>query len=209
MNIEFQSEHFRLHVLYSIVSSEYQNLLSFFIKDKVIQNLKLSEIDPNNQNHYESGNDVYLGCKTTAHLLSDSLINSDVTKRFKSDCLKFLAESCTQIKKRFDFNEDGVIAKLSVLNPKLALTKNTLPTSIILLAVHFSSAVPEGKLNYLDDQWRSYCTVNVELLPSTDKIPGYWFKLRDINDALNNPKLYVFSNFMTTLSVLPHSSACV
>ena len=42
-----------------------------------------------------------------------------------------------------------------------------------------------------------------------DNIPEYWYQLRNIRDGLDNPKFDLLSNFMTTLTVLPHSSACV
>jgi len=36
MNIEFQAENFRLHKVYSTLTSEYRHLLSLFIKDEVL-----------------------------------------------------------------------------------------------------------------------------------------------------------------------------
>ena len=44
--LEFQSEHFRLHKLHSMVSTEYKIILSFFIKEEVFTQMDLSNIDP-------------------------------------------------------------------------------------------------------------------------------------------------------------------
>ena len=49
LNIEFQSEHFRLHVLHSMVYSEYKNILGCFIKEEAINTSKICNIDPTNK----------------------------------------------------------------------------------------------------------------------------------------------------------------
>ena len=46
LNLEFQSEQFRLHKLHSMVSTEYKIILSFFIKEEVFMQMDLSNIDP-------------------------------------------------------------------------------------------------------------------------------------------------------------------
>ncbi|XP_029651387.1 uncharacterized protein LOC115224669 [Octopus sinensis] len=48
LNVEFQSEHFRLHLLHTLVSSEYKSILNCFIKEGVLAVSKLSDIDLNN-----------------------------------------------------------------------------------------------------------------------------------------------------------------
>lgn len=55
--------------------------------------------------------------------------------------MNFFVELSFQIKKLFPFKEDGIFAKLMVLDPKIAsnIDKSKSPTSIIIvpLAVHF------------------------------------------------------------------------
>ena len=46
INTEFQSEHFRLHQLYTMITSEYKSFLNCFIKEEILLAKKLSEIDP-------------------------------------------------------------------------------------------------------------------------------------------------------------------
>lgn len=125
-----------------MASSEYKNILSFFIKNEVLNNTTLSEIDPNKESNFKSVNDVYLGGKAMVQLINDPLGNESSVKRFKTYCLKFLVELSNQIRKRFNFSEDGVIAKLNVSDPKVAHAHNTSPTSSIPLAIHFPSVVP-------------------------------------------------------------------
>ena len=61
LNIKFQSEHFRVHVLHAMVSKEYKSILSCFIKDEVLQSRKLSKIDPQDVRNQKNTDDVYLG----------------------------------------------------------------------------------------------------------------------------------------------------
>ena len=63
LNTEFQSEHFRLHVLFSMVLSEYKDILSYFIKDDVLNSHKLSEIDLSMKDNHKNVSDLYLGGK--------------------------------------------------------------------------------------------------------------------------------------------------
>ena len=80
----------------------------------------------------------------------------------------------------------------------------------LFLAVHFPSVVlHENKQNEVEDQWMSYSNATDELLPRTDKITEYWCQLKNVKDGLDNPKFDVLLNFMTTLTILPHSPACV
>ena len=206
LNIEFQSEHFRLHVLHSMVANEYRNILGFFIRDEVLQVAKLSEIDPNVQSNHKRINEIYLGGKASAHLIAEPF-KEEVDKRFKSDCLKFLIELSNQFRNRFCFDEDSVTAKLAVLDPKK--NQQFLPQSLIPLAVRFPSIVSENNLNDLDDQWRNYRSNVKEFQIQAHSIPNYWYQLRDLKDGLGNAKFKVLSDFMTTLTVLPHSSAAV
>jgi Domain of unknown function (DUF4371) len=50
MNVEFQSEHFRIHKVFASITDEYRNILAMFIKNEVMQSYELSEIDPFNMN---------------------------------------------------------------------------------------------------------------------------------------------------------------
>ena len=208
LNCEFQSEHFRLHLLYTTISSEYKNILSFYIKDAVLHSEKLSEINPNDERTYKPIKDIYLGGNALAHLIREPF-DKVTEERFKTDCLKFLVELCNQIRKRFPLNEDSLIAKFNVLDPKIAENPNISPPSIIPLATHFPALVPEEQLNDLDDQWRNYRLLADKLAVPQEIIPKYWFKLRDLKDGLQNSKYDLLSDFMTNLVIMPHSSACV
>ena len=90
LNLEFQSEHFRLHQLYITASSEYKNILSFFTKEEILQGKNLSTIDPCSKSNHKNVDDVYLGGGAMPHLIKEQFKDDALTLRFRNDCLKVL-----------------------------------------------------------------------------------------------------------------------
>jgi hypothetical protein len=178
------------------------------VDETVIQRVKLSDIDPSDVRNHKNHDNIYLGGLTMTQLINEPL-PSDILKRFKNDCLKFLVELCVQIRKRFPLNEDSVIAKLNVLDPTIASNVSLSPSSLTGISSYFPNLVPPAEVNELDDQWRSYRLTAKELPISSGNIPQYWYDLRSIKDGIGNSKFGLLSDFMTNLSCLPHSSACV
>ncbi|KAK0066447.1 hypothetical protein Bpfe_003879 [Biomphalaria pfeifferi] len=205
-NAEFQSEEFRIHLLHSLISQSYSDILSCFIDDEIIVMHKLSEVDPTDCNLHKNYDDIFLGGKAMALLYQEPL-NED-TEQFQNNCLEFLIEFSNQIKQNFPIAEDSIIAELSILDPTVAQDRNRSPESISKLAFHFSTLFPSQKLNALDDQWKMY-RLSKEITLSTTPIPRYWYMLRNIIDNNGKPKFSLLSDFMTNLSVLPHSSSAV
>ena len=87
----------------------------------------------------------------------------------------------------------------SVLDPKVASDTHQLPLTIIPLAVHFPSLVPEASLNDLDDQWRCFRLSADKLTIPTEIIPKYRQSLGNVKDALNDGKFSLLSYFMKKL----------
>lgn len=208
INREFQSEEFRLHILFMMVTSEYKDLLSLFIKESLIISMKLSEIDPRNTNNHKPIGEIYLGGKTMAHIIKNPL-HVDIDTRFRILCLRFLVELCDQIRKRLVMDENSQLAKFNVLDPRISSNIKMSPLSIIPLAAQFPQLIPEEELNELDDQWRSYRLIAEQIPIPHKNIPQYWFKLRKIKDGFQHPKFATLSEFMTNLTIMPHSSANV
>ena len=112
LNLEFQFEHFRLHQLFSSVSTEYKNILSFYIRDEILSSLKLLEIDPCCKTDYKNREGIYFGARTIAYLHTNPFKDAAIEKVFSNNCLKFLIELSCQIKKRFQLDESSITAKL-------------------------------------------------------------------------------------------------
>ena len=128
--------------------------------------------------------------------------------RFKSDCFKFLLELFLQMKKRLPFDENGIIAKLNVLGIETALDLKQSATSIVPFAVRFPHIILQNKLNELDDQWRAFHISAKEFAVSAKCVLEYWHNLGLVKDGLDNLKFSLLY-FMTTMTVLSHSSAAV
>ena len=120
LNLEFQSEQLKLHKLHSMVSTEYKIILSFFIKEEVFTQMDLSNIDPKDKNIYKPIENIYLGGRTMSLLEEEPIVDQENNIAFRNGCLKFLMELCVQIKQRFLFSDDKIIAKLNVLDPNIA-----------------------------------------------------------------------------------------
>ena len=132
LNVEFQAEDFRLHTLLSSISDEYRSILAMFIKDEVVRETPLDDIDPSNVELYKPLKDVHLGGRCIAMCTQQPLGSQE--ECFRGDCRSFLVELCNQIKKRFPFKRDGVLALLPDLNPSGALSSKCSLTSIAVLA---------------------------------------------------------------------------
>ena len=129
LNVDFQSEHFRLHQLFLSVSTEYKNILSCFIIDEMLMTSKLSEVDPNDVSKYKEMKEISLGGKAMVHLMKNPFKDNAILLRFKSDCLNVLVRLASEIKKRFNFEDESIVAQLRILDPKVASDPSQSPSS--------------------------------------------------------------------------------
>ena len=122
-----------------------------FIKDDIIQSQAVTDIDPSNASLYKDIVEINVGGRSENLIVKQSL--RDKEAGFRQDTLAFLKELCVQIKKHFPFEQNSVLAQLSLLFVEDALyTLNT--KSIITLASHFPIIVSKRKLDHLKDQWK-------------------------------------------------------
>ena len=113
-NLKFQSKQFRLHKLHSVVLTEYKIILSLFIKEEGFTLMDLSNIDPKDKKIHKPIENIYLGGRTMSLLEEEPIVDQENNIAFRNNCLKFLIELCVQIKQRFPFSDDNIIAKLKV-----------------------------------------------------------------------------------------------
>lgn len=208
LNLEFQSQNFRLHKLHKSIISEYRFLLSLFIREEVLlhQQHILAGIDPSDEKIHKKLANIELGGRCEAQLIRQPLGDKEV--KFRKDALTFLVELCIQIRRRFPLEQTSVLAQMQLLDPKQALELNK--PSIINLAIKFPTIVSEDNLDRLSDQWRELASYKTELRHlKEDDPPAFWLGLQEITDANDQKKFDVLANLMCTLMALPHSSACV
>ena len=154
LNLEYQSASVRIRKVHSIVSDGYRYLLSLFVKSTFIESMPLWKIEPSVPYFYKDIHDIDLGRKCDALLAQQPLLDQE--NRFRLDCLRFLVELCSQIKRRFDFSETSILSQMCVLDPKVAMSASnqTRPKSLAYLASKFSMLVEESQLDQLHDQWK-------------------------------------------------------
>ena len=100
--------------------------------------MDIDKIAPTNRAIYKPLKDLNLGGRTSALLEEESL--GDKEKLLLSDCLAFLVELCSQIRKRFDMSPRSVLARMNCLDAVVALSSNR-PKSIAALAAQFPNLV--------------------------------------------------------------------
>ena len=206
MNCEFQSEYFRLSVVYTTITDEYRSILGMSVKPEVLESKKLSQINPEDKSLHLNLEHICLGGKCDT-LLKEPPGESE--KRCRHDCKRYLVELCVQMRKRFPFDEENVLALLNILDPKVALSSQRRIRAIPKLAVHFPNLVKEEELDSLQEQWEDLFHARSTLQHLNQSATCFWHELFGITDGNNQPKFDLLSKFMCALLVLPHSSASV
>ena len=90
------------------------------------------------------------------------------------------------MRKKLPLDENGLIANLNVLNPKVAQDLSQSPESIVPSAAHFPHVVPQNMLNELDDQWRAFRVSAKDLGIPADCVPEYRHHLGSIKQRSAN-----------------------
>ena len=172
--------------------------------------MPLWKIKPSVPYFYKDTRDIDFGGRCDALLAQQPLLDHE--NRFCLDCLRFLIELCSQIKRRFDFSETSILSQMCVLDPKVAMSVSNQrqPKSLAYLASKFPMLVEESQLDQLHDQWKMLPTAVSTLQHMTDLFPDqFWPQIKSVTDGNDTPKFGLLSDFMCTMLTLPHSSACV
>ena len=209
LNLEYQSASVRIHKVHSIVSDGYRYLLSLLVKSSFIESMPLWKIEPSIPYFYKDTHDINLGGRCDVLLAQQPLLDQE--NRFRLDCLRFLVELCSQIK-RFDFSETSILSQMCVLDPKVAMnvSNQRRPESLAYLASKFPTLVEESQLDQMHDQWKMLPTAVSTLQHMTNLSPDqFWPQIKSLTDGNDTPKFGLLSDFMYTMLTLPHSSACV
>lgn len=122
LNLEFQSETLKLHVLLKRISALYTTILRNFIKKEHLTNFNLNDVNIKNPRIYTTIDNMYFGAKFELFALETN-INSTELNNCKLKCLDFYIELATQIRFRFDFN-DEVLKFAEIIDPKTLFNDN-------------------------------------------------------------------------------------
>ena len=177
MNIEYQSEKPRIHILLKSIKVYFKTILSNFVKRDLIHNSSLEQflID---ETVFDDVEKIYLGPKA-ALVLSEGNIPVHKINEVKKVCRNYYIELCKQISKRIDFG-DKTLTALQILDPE------NLGESLIPLISIFPNLVLNNDIEELECQWREL--LNNNIIPRSLDLEDYWsavFKLKNgLNDSI-------------------------
>lgn len=202
INLEFQSEGFKMHVLLSRVTQLYRTILLNFMKPEYLNECQLDKIcfHPDN---YLPINNVYVGAKCEL-LVEKKTVSKGEIHNFRISCLSFYIELCNEIKKRFKF-DDSVLNFTRNLDPKIVTIFP--PESIAPIYNRFKSFFPNIDIEELSTEWRNISTQDYLVKQNDKSVEEFWSIVFNLKNSLGS---YMFPNwtiFIQGLLALPHSSA--
>ncbi|CAK1597844.1 unnamed protein product [Parnassius mnemosyne] len=207
MNKLMQSERPQIHKMHENMVTVFKTLLECYMDDGYVSRTEVSLIQIDNPRHYKPIDDLYLGAKVSASLVSTTLHQEDI-KAFKLKCLDFFIEGAKQVKKRYNFSND-VFKQMQFLDPQAVKSRRI--DSLVTLAVKFPNLISRDELQQLDTEWR-FLRNNKDLAPDDSQdLESYWYKVTAARDPANySNQLYpTLSKFVFAILSLPHSSAAV
>lgn len=200
LNLEFQSEDLKLHVLQSRISTLVRTLIRNYVKKEHL----LDDLDKTNFSNprvFLKLEEIYYGAEVEQFILKTEINRNDLLG-FRTKCLNFYIELVKQIQNRFTFSDD-VFECAKILDPKVVYSDKV--NSVVKHANLFPVLVEE--LETLNTEWRMLQD-NMDMRKYIDESPtAFWnkvFKMRNDLDALMFPNL---KRLITGYMSLPHSSA--
>ncbi|KYN29921.1 hypothetical protein ALC57_00622 [Trachymyrmex cornetzi] len=207
MNMEFQAEKPKIHLLHDNISSAYKTILECYIRKEILASQDINEIQYRNPRNFAPIDNLYLGPKVNGQLHRlelDEKITAQEKQDIKLRCLDFYIESAHQIYLRFPFNAPHIQALkyLAFLDPK----KMDSIISLGPVATYFENILLKVDLNELDREYRLLRNSNVN---KNQEILEFWREVGNLKKGDNTRAFPVITQFAFDILCLPHSSACV
>lgn len=112
MNLEFQSETPRLHLLENGITSLFRSILKNFMKQEYLDKNVCYHQLQFHPHYYKSMSNLYFGANVEA-LICSTVIDKTELENFRIKCLAFYVELSQQINMRFNF-DDTILKLLSL-----------------------------------------------------------------------------------------------
>nr|CAI5869733.1 unnamed protein product [Callosobruchus analis] len=186
LNLEFQSEKPKIHILFERIMTLYKTILKCFLKNNYVDRAKsINDINPLNVYEYLKNEEIYLGQQAESVLTKYNLRKDDIRNRFKN-----LSQ----------------YENFQLLNPNTVLER---PTSITILIQQFKHFVKDNM-----EEIASECR-EISSLPNQIKIKlkelefsAFWFELSSFKNSADQKVFGNIYQFVFNIMCLPHSSAC-
>lgn len=161
LNKLFQSEKTMITILHEKMSITYIEILTLYMNRDYVCKTPLQEICPDNADNFLPLQNIYLGVNVMKQLSKPNMLNqTKLIKEFYFNCRQFLIVSCSQIKKRYNF-DDKLMPMYQLLSPSKALChveRNTTP-SLLPFCVMIPRCASECDYQNIDDEWRILPTI--------------------------------------------------
>ena len=202
LNLEFQAEKPKLHLLLSRVRDLYRNILRNFIEKDYLDSVPLQKDELSQTQNWIELEKVYCGAATEI-ILKNENIDPKNFHNFKTHALSFYVILSEEIRKRFDF-ENPTLSFVSLFNPKTVL-QGTVPS----IAIEALNLFPELVLDIekLNNAWRLLPHLSVLRTHKDDSMEEFWANVFNIVNEKSDPMFPNLIKLVTGILCLPHSSA--
>ena len=198
INLEFQSETARIHILLSEVKDSVKTILANFIKIDCITDDLLKTFQILNKNIFCSVDEIYIGPAAEKVICSYELDEISV-REIRKSCRMYYIELVTQILNRIKIDDDVLIA-LEILNPI------KLGRSLIPLLTKFPNLIGEDvSEGDIELEWRHLILQST--ISKTLPLEDFWCQVFEHKNALNENMYPGLKKFIGSMLSFPHSSA--
>nr|XP_015840040.1 PREDICTED: uncharacterized protein LOC107398966 [Tribolium castaneum]XP_015840041.1 PREDICTED: uncharacterized protein LOC107398966 [Tribolium castaneum]XP_015840042.1 PREDICTED: uncharacterized protein LOC107398966 [Tribolium castaneum] len=201
MNLEFQGESPKLHLLHSRITGLFKSILKNFMKPQYLSNLTMYNKIQFLPHNYKTLDNIYCGANCEL-IINSTPINKTEIDSFKIKCLDFYVELSKQILSRFNF-DDNVLKFMQNFDPAVAVSG--VCETLVPLASRFPTLVTN--LEKLNSEWRLLSDMSEIKMNSSKSLVDFWNYVFNIKNGLNEYMFPHLTNFVKGLLCLPHSSA--
>ncbi|XP_043270179.1 uncharacterized protein [Venturia canescens] len=202
LNVEFQAEKPKLHLLLSRVRALYRSILRNYIEIKYLDRISLQNINPSDPRLFLKLEQVYFGAQTDL-LLSNKDIDPKELHSFRTHALSYYVLLAEQLKKRFNF-DDEVLLFMSWFNPAIAVSGD-----ISNIATQSFKLFPQlvNDLERLNIEWRLVADLSELKAFKEETLETFWTHIFQIKNDLKDLMFPNLTKLVKGLLCLPHSSA--
>lgn len=207
INLEFQSENFKIDVLLPRLRGLFKTILKNFMSKEYVDKTPLHQINPVNPRQYLPIEDIYCGAQVDLFLAKekDGFVRREgqEVEKFRKNVLSYYVELILQIKQRIDFN-NALLMYMENLSPKIAVSGSI--RSIVEILTFFPNLNVD--VEELNTEWMLLGELEELKSHAEDTFEAFWSY---IISRKNNSDV-MFPNLTKVIKVvlcLPHSSASV
>uniref|UniRef100_A0A1A8QLI1 HAT C-terminal dimerisation domain-containing protein n=1 Tax=Nothobranchius rachovii TaxID=451742 RepID=A0A1A8QLI1_9TELE len=192
------------------MSETYKDLLLSFMDRDYVLHTKLSQIDPTDISKYLPVNTLYLGVGVMQQL-QNTRINPAIVTDFFKRCQRFLQVGCSEIKKRFDF-DDPLLCALDCFSPAVAMdpqARTIYPSLFPMLCTvpRLLDIEDTDRIQLIDDQWRQLAITDLSDSYKTMDVDAFWYNLSTVQDMSGKRLFADLATFALDVLIFPHSNA--